>query len=79
LTIESVMLHARSGAISVLLGELFQHTADLNLFTHDDWKSFNEEIARVANASDPPQMIMVANPGIALLMSWAVEGIQRKL
>jgi len=73
------MLHARSGAISVLLGELFRYTADFNLFTHDDWKSFNEEIARMANAGDPPQEIIVANPGIALLMSWAVEGIQRQL
>lgn len=79
LSVEDVMLHARSGAISILLGELFQHSADLGAFTQDDWKNFNEEIARMANASDPPPEIMVTNPGLAFLMSWAVEGIQRRL
>jgi hypothetical protein len=79
LNVEDVKLHARGGAISVLLGEMFQRTAGFNVFTEDDWKSFNEEIARMANAADPPQKIMVTNKGIALLMNWAVEGIQRQL
>ena len=79
LNVEDVMLHARSGAIAILLGELFQHTGSFNVFTPDDWKSFNEEIARMANAADPPQKIAVTNKGIALLMTWAVEGIRRQL
>ncbi len=76
LNIEDVVLHARGGAISVLLGEMFQRSA-FSIFTEDDWKAFNEEIARVANAADPPQRVVVTNKGIALLMSWAVQGIQR--
>jgi hypothetical protein len=78
LTIEDVMLHARSGAIAILLGELFQHAGGFNAFTQDDWKSFNDEIARMANAADPPQKVTVTNKGIALLMTWAVEGIRRQ-
>jgi hypothetical protein len=79
LNIEDVKLHARGGAISVLLGEVFQRTAAFNVFTEDDWKSFNEEIARIANATDPPQKAMVANRGIALLMTWALEGARRQI
>lgn len=75
LNVDDVMLHARSGAIAILLGELFQNTASFNVFTQNDWKSFNDEIARMANAADPPQKITVTNKGIALLMTWAVEGI----
>jgi hypothetical protein len=77
LNIDDVMLHARSGAIAILLGELFQHTEGFNVFTQDDWKSFNEEIAQMANAADP-QKITVTNKGIALLMTWAVEGVRRQ-
>jgi hypothetical protein len=55
---------------------MFQRSA-FSIFTEDDWKAFNEEIARMANPADPPQRAVVTNKGIALLMSWAVEGIQR--
>jgi hypothetical protein len=79
LNIKDVMLHARSGAIAILLGELFQHTGSFNVFTQDDWKRFNDEIARMANAADPPQKITVTNKGIALLMTWAVEGIRQQV
>ncbi|MGZ5929368.1 MAG: hypothetical protein ACXWLX_09140 [Rhizomicrobium sp.] len=79
LKIEDVMLHARSGAIAILLGELFQHTGSFNVFTLDDWKLFNDEIARMANAAEPPHKITVANKGIALLMTWAVEGIRQQV
>ena len=79
LNIEDVQVHARGGAISVLLGEMLRRTAALGVFNEDDWKSFNEEIARMANATDPPQKILVANKGIALLMTWALEGVQRQL
>jgi hypothetical protein len=79
LNIEDVKLHARGGAISVLLGEVFQRTTAFNVFTEDDWKSFNEEIARMANATDPPQKITVTNRGIALLMTWALEGARRQI
>ncbi len=78
LNVEDVMLHARSGAIAILLGELFQNTGSFNVFTQNDWKSFNDEIARMSNAADPPQKITVTNKGIALLMTWAVEGIRRQ-
>lgn len=79
LTIEDVKRHARGGAISVLLGELFRRTEAFALFTEDDWKNFNEEIARMANATDPPQQITVANKGVALLMTWALEGARRQI
>ena len=79
LNIQDVMLHARSGAIAILLGELFQHAGGVNDFTQDDWKSFNNEIARMANEADPSQGIALANKGIALLMTWAVEGIRRQV
>jgi hypothetical protein len=79
LNVEDVMLHARSGAIAILLGELFQHAGGVDAFTQNDWKSFNDEIARMANAAAPPQRITVANKGIALIMTWAVEGIRRQL
>jgi len=79
LSIEDVKRHARGGAISVLLGEIFQRTGALGVFTEDDWKNFNEEIARIANASDPPQEVTVTNRGLALLMTWAVEGVRRQI
>ena len=79
LNIEDVMLHARSGAIAILLGELFQRTGSFNVFTQDDWKIFNHDIARMANAADPSQKITVTNNGIALLMTWAVEGIRQQV
>lgn len=78
LSIENVMLHARSGAIAILLGELFQHTGSFNVFTQDDWKIFNDEIARMANAADPEKITMT-NKGIALLMTWAAEGIRQQV
>lgn len=78
LNVDDVMLHARSGAIAILLGELFQRTESFNVFTQDDWKSFNEEIAQMANAADP-QKITVTNKGIALLMTWAAEGIRQQV
>jgi hypothetical protein len=73
LDVEDVKLHARGGAISVLLGEVLQRS---NIFTEDDWKSFNEEIAFMANATNS---LVVANRGIALLMLWALQGIQQRL
>jgi hypothetical protein len=76
LDVEDVKKHARGGAISVLLGEVLQRGPASNIFTEDDWKSFNEEIARMANATNP---LVVANKGIALLMSWALEGVQKRL
>jgi len=79
LNIEDVMLHARSGAIAILLGELFQHTGSFSVFTQDDWRNFNDEIARMANAADPAQKITVTNKGIALLMTWAAEGIRQQV
>jgi hypothetical protein len=32
----------------------------------------------MANAADPLQKITVTNKGIALLMTWAVEGIRQQ-
>ena len=78
LNIEDVKLHARGGAISVLLGEVFQRTPAFDIFTEDDWKNFNEEIARVAKDTDASQKVIVANNGFALLMTWALEAARRQ-
>jgi hypothetical protein len=78
LSIEDVKLHARGGAISVLLGEVLRGTYGSHAFTENDWKGFNEEMACMANAADLPQRVRLSNNGIALLMAWAVESIQRQ-
>jgi hypothetical protein len=78
LSIEDVKRHARGGAISVLLGEVLRDIHGSHAFAENDWNSFNEEMARMANATDLPQRVKLTNNGIALLMAWAVEGIQRQ-
>src|SRR5581483_11999829 len=61
LNIEEVKLHARGGAISVLLGEMLQGTSSFHAFTEEDWKSFNEEIAHMVATTDLAQHVPVAN------------------
>lgn len=78
LSIEDVKLHARGGGISVLLGEVLRGIHGSHAFTEDDWNSFNKEMACMANAADLPQRVKLTNSGIALLMAWAVEGVQRR-
>jgi hypothetical protein len=70
-----VRLYARAGAVSILLGEAFQNSAELSRLSEADWKTINEDVARMA--SEPPSQSPVENKGIALLMAWALKGAEQ--
>src|SRR6185312_17533544 len=72
-----VRLYARAGAISILLGRALRGAPDAARLSEADWKAINEEVAAMAHA--PASQSLVGSKGIALLMSWALEGLQRHI
>ena len=77
LTIEDVQAHARAGAISILLGNLFHATADFSFLSQDDWTDLNYQVAAMMSIEDAPWMFVAKRKGITLLMALALQGIEQ--
>jgi hypothetical protein len=78
LSIEDVRLHARGGSIAKFLQQEFGTVADFSIFSDDDWRTLNEELASMENAIDASRKFGVENRGMSLLMAWTLEGVQMK-
>ena len=78
-TVDDVQLHARAGAISILLGNMFGATADFSFLSQNDWTDLNYEVAAMMNTDDAPWMFVARKNGIALLMALALQGIEQHL
>jgi hypothetical protein len=79
LTVEDVQLHARAGAISILLGNIFGATADFSFLSQNDWTDLNYEVAAMMNTEDAPRMFVAKKKGITLLMALALQGIEQHI
>ena len=77
LSIEDVRLHARSGTISKFLQETFAKVADFSIFKDEDWRVIDRDFGDMENAIDSSRKFGVENRGLALLMAWTLEGVQR--
>lgn len=77
LTAERVQSHARAGAISTLLKSAFGATADFSFLSEDDWTALNDEVAAMMAADDAPWPFVARRKGIALLMAFALQGIEQ--
>ena len=75
LTAEHVQSHARTGGISILLKSTFG--ADFSFLSEDDWANLDVEIAAMAVAEDAPWPFVAKRKGIALLMAFALQGIEQ--
>ncbi|HEX4105083.1 MAG TPA: hypothetical protein VHX92_02510 [Rhizomicrobium sp.] len=76
LSIEDVRLHARGGTISKFLKGTLGSVCDFSLLTPQDLSSLDEEFASMENAINARKKFGVENKGIALLMGWALQGVQ---
>lgn len=77
LGISDVRLHARSGTISKFLQETFANVADFSIFKNEDWAVIDRDFGDMENAIDSSRKFGVENRGLALLMAWTLEGVQR--
>ncbi len=77
LSIEDVRLHARGGTTSKFLQETFRKVADFSIFKDEDWKAIDRDFGDMENAIDASRKFEVENRGLALLMAWTLEGVQR--
>jgi len=76
LSIDDVRQHARGGTISKFLQNELGSSADLSLLSDSDWKTLDEQVMSMDNATDASRKFGVKNRGIALLMAWALQGMQ---
>ncbi len=77
LTAEHVQSHARAGGLSILLRSTFGAVADFSFLSEDDWANLDVEVAAMARAEDAPWPFVAKRKGIALLMAFALQGIEQ--
>jgi len=77
LTAEHVQSHARASGISMLLKSTFGATADFSFLSEDDWANLNSEVAAMMRADDAPWSLVARRKGVALLMAFALQGIEQ--
>ena len=77
LTAERVQSHARTGGISILLKSTFRAVVDFSFLSEDDWANLDVEVAAMAGAEDAPWPFVAKRKGIALLMAFALQGIEQ--
>jgi hypothetical protein len=77
LTAEHVQSHARAGGVSILLKSTFGAGADFSFLSDDDWANLDVEVAAMAGAEDAPWPFVAKRKGIALLMAFALQGIEQ--
>ena len=77
LTAEHVQSHALAGGISILLKSTLGAVADFSFLSEHDWTNLDVEVAAMVGAEDAPWPFVAKRKGIALLMAFALQGIEQ--
>lgn len=79
LTAEHVQSQACAGGISILLKSTFGAAADFSFLSEKDWTNLNGEVASMMAVGDAPWRLVAKRKGIALLMAFALQGIEQNV
>jgi hypothetical protein len=74
-----VKSHALAGGISILLKSTFGAVADFSFLSDDGWTDLDAEAAAMVGAEDAPWPFVAKRKGIALLMAFALLGIEQTM
>lgn len=79
LTAEQVQSHARAGGMSILLKSTFGSTADFSFLSEDDWQALDSDVASMMADDDAPWPFIAKRKGVAMLMAFALQGMEQDI